>query len=266
MKSAIFNLVRASHTLLAMRSLPRRLGLCFHELEPDQYPQFRAAIQYLKAHGYRCVTPAELVDDCDEEAGDRLLLVTFDDNYRCWHQALPLLDELDVQATFYVNTLPFRDLADAETITAYYDRNAFQRDRVPLTRRELVEIRASGHVIGCHTHSHFDLGRLPQIMWDSEIAQNKTMLENIIGEEVVDFSWPYGMRRNFNEDLRAYCASIGLKRIAASTPGLLHTTAIDPLNIPRTRWLLDKPLEHNLVDVRVDGRLFESITGRSAVG
>jgi hypothetical protein len=36
--------------------------------------------------------------------------------------------------------------------------------------------------------------------------------------------------------------------------------------IQRSLWRLDAPLDVNLDNLRVDGRLFERLTGRSAVG
>ena len=262
-KSSIFSVVRETHSLTRLKPLPRKLGLCFHELEPDQYASFRAAMEFIQAHGYRSVDPTTFAASNDSE---RQMLVTFDDNYKSWHSALPLLKELGIHATFYINTLPVRDLASDKTIREFYDRIDFHRDRTPLSRGEIVDLVAAGHTIGAHTRSHYDLGKLPSALWDAEIKGCKQDLEEIIGEEVLHFSWPFGMRRNFPPALRKYCSEIGFATIAAGTPGLLHTKKVDPLNIQRTRWLFTRPLDHNLTDIRIDGRLFEAITGRSAIG
>lgn len=263
MKSALFALIRSTHECLSVKPLPRRIGLCFHELEADQHGAFGAGITNLKDRGYRAVGPTAFING---HSDDLLMLITFDDNFRGWYTALDLFDELDIRATFYVNTLPIRDFTAPERIQEFYDRIRFTGDRTPLTRSELSALHAAGHTVACHTRSHFNLGRLPRALWDIEILDAKRELEDIIGESVRHFSWPYGMRRNFSNMLRAYCAEIGFETIAAATPGLLHTCEIDPLNIPRTRWRLNSPLEQNLLDLSIDGRLFAAATGRSAIG
>ncbi len=263
LKTALAAMVRSSHAYLSIKSLPRRIGLCFHELEPTQHDAFRACINHLKDQGYRAVGPEEFVND---RSDDRLMLISFDDNFRGWYTALDLFDELDIRATFYVNTLPMRDLATPETIQEFYDRIRHHGDRTPLTRSELTALHAAGHTVACHTRSHFNLGRLPRAQWGKEILEAKRELEDIIGASVSHFSWPYGMSRNFSNKLRTYCAGIGFETVAAATPGLLHICDIDPLNIPRTRWRLNSPLEQNLLDLRIDGRLFTATTGRSAIG
>jgi peptidoglycan/xylan/chitin deacetylase (PgdA/CDA1 family) len=262
-KSALFALIRSSHVYLSVKPLPRRIGLCFHELEAGQHGAFGAGITHLKGQGYRAVDPAEFVNDRSDE---RLMLIAFDDNFRGWYTALDLFDELKIRATFYINTLPMRDVAMPETIQEFYDRIRYHGDRTPLTRSELTALHTAGHTVACHTHSHFNLGRLPRALWDKEILEAKRELEDIIGESVRHFSWPFGMRRNFSNKLRTYCAGIGFETIAAATPGLLHISDFDPLNIQRTRWRLEAPLEQNLLDIRIDGRLFTAATGRSAIG
>ncbi|MDX2307192.1 MAG: polysaccharide deacetylase family protein [Hyphomicrobium sp.] len=261
-KRAIASSLRAGHRLLASRPLPSRLAIYFHELEPWQHPAFREALQFLTEAGYRFCDGLELAE-CRSAA--RLVYVSFDDNFASWHRSIDLLDALGVRATFYVNTLPFRDICPEEAIAEYFRRIDHRGERKTLTRAELLEIRAAGHRIGCHSHSHFVLSKLSRAQWGGEIQASKVALESILGEEIVDFSFPYGMRRYFSEPLRAYCRSLGFVTVANGAPGLQHRRIIDPMRLERTRWNLDRPLAYNLTDLRIDGRVFEALTGRSAV-
>lgn len=262
-KGLVFGTVRHLHRLAALRPLPDRISIYFHELEGLQWSAFADCVSYFRDEGYRSTSIAEYLRS---EGDDKRLLITFDDNYLCWHRALPLLDKLGVQATFYMNTAPIRDMASAADITAFFDRIEFDGDRETLSCAEIREIRSAGHVIGAHTHSHYDLTTLPRDEWARELLWNKQVLEDILGEGVEHFSYPFGMRRYFDEDLRAYCLEHGFRTIAAGIPGRQYQSPIEPSDLQRTRWQFKNDLARNVEDIRVDGRLFEDMTGRSPVG
>jgi peptidoglycan/xylan/chitin deacetylase (PgdA/CDA1 family) len=193
------------------------------------------------------------------------ILVSFDDCFRDWFESLDLFDDLSVKVTFYVNTLPLRGIADEETVSQFRERIGFTTQRFePLSSDELVAIRARGHTLGSHSHSHFDLASLPRSKAHDEIRMGKAALEQIIGERVDHFSYPDGMRRHFTPALRATCLEYGFKTVASSIPCQLHGESSGLLH--RTRWDFRQSLEHNLQTLRIDGRLFERVTGRSAVG
>ena len=264
MKAQIISAVRGVHRILAYRDYPDRVAVMFHELLERQWPAFREAIEALGDEGFSSVTPADYCAAPSEDS--RRLLITFDDNFQQWHRALCLFDDVGITATFYTNSGPFRDRASPSEIAAFFERIAHDEDPVPLSTSELREIRAAGHTIGCHTHWHEALQTVPPAQWDDVIKRSKETLEDILGEPVVDFAYPYGTRRYFSEPLRAYCRGLGFERIAEGRPGRLHQRTFDPYALQRTRWNLDKSLDRNLDDLRIDGQLFEGLTGRSAIG
>jgi hypothetical protein len=102
--------------------------------------------------------------------------------------------------------------------------------------------------------------------WDQEIRGSKLALEAVLGHNVCDFAWPYGMRRHFSEPLRRYCSDIGFKTIANAIPGCQKIVERDPLNIHRSDWHFGVSLENNIAHLCVDARLFAWITGRSVLG
>lgn len=261
MKQLMIRGVRAVHRVMSRGPLPARLAIYFHALEAPDYGAFRECFEDLLARGYVASTPEAFLS-----GSERALFISFDDNYASWHRCLPFLDDLGVKATFYVNTLPMRGKCHAATLARYFDRIAHVGERVPLSAAEICEMRSAGHTIGCHSHSHFVLSQLPRGEWDAEIRRSKELLEDLLGEAVPHFSYPYGMRRFFTRALADYCYSIGFQSIASGIPGLqMAPLARGPL-LHRTRWNLDRPLAHNIADLEIDGRLFESLTGRSAVG
>jgi peptidoglycan/xylan/chitin deacetylase (PgdA/CDA1 family) len=214
---------------------------------------------FFTQHGYVFTDPEGL----QSRRHPKCVLFSFDDCFRDWFESLDLFEELSIKVTFYVNTLPLRDLADEETVSQFRQRIATPTFE-PLSCDELVTLRACGHTIGSHSHSHFDLASLPPTKARDELRVGKLMLEQIIGGRVDHFAYPYGMRRHFTHALRAACLESGFKTIASGIPGRLHGPSSELLH--RTQWNFETSLEHNLQNLRIDGRLFERVTGRSAVG
>lgn len=262
MKSITLDLVRQTHLQFFSRDLPNRVAIYFHELEREHMPAFREAMEHFRELGYRTCNACEFVGQ--ETAGEKLLFVSFDDNFRNWHTSLDELAECGVTCTFYTNTGPFRDVASSTTIEDYFERIGYAGERRTLSRAEVREIAEAGHTIGCHTHSHRVLSALARKDWHSEIIRSKLILEEIVGSAVVDFSYPFGMRRHFSEELRDYCAEAGFATIATGLSGLQHVAPIDPLSIHRTGWKFELDLADNIANLKIDARFYAGLFGRSA--
>jgi peptidoglycan/xylan/chitin deacetylase (PgdA/CDA1 family) len=260
MKRLTQSVVRKLHSLCLDRGLRNQLSIYFHSLEASDYSAFRELVGFFVSSGYEFVDPDRFL----EGAPSKRVMLSFDDNYRAWFEALALFQDLKIHATFYVNTGPLRERATPKEIGDYFDRICHHGQRIPLNSTELTEMARAGHTIGCHTRSHFRLTALSPERAQAEISSGKADLEQAIGKTVVHFSYPFGMRRHFNEDLRQYCQRIGLRTVAAAIPGMQHA-AQSAASIHRSPWDLDKSLEYNLTNLRIDGSLYARLTGRSAV-
>lgn len=260
LKGLSFTLIRNMHLLFARRQLPDRLGVYFHHLELGAYENFKEFVGFFQTLGYSFVS----VDSYSENR-PKQIFVSFDDNYRSWYRALNLLAELDIKATFYTNSLPFRDVAEKATIEDYYRRLHHDGEKISLSCQEVKEISQAGHTVACHTHSHFDLSKLSFDAAIEEIKINRMLLEEIIGKPIEHFSFPFGMRHNFSVELQAWCLANGFKTVSNAIPGGLYNP-FEAGNIYRTAWRLGVPLKLNVAILRVNGRLFERLTGKSPVG
>jgi peptidoglycan/xylan/chitin deacetylase (PgdA/CDA1 family) len=259
-KAVIFSIIRNLHLLLAHRGLPRKIAVLLHSLESAHYTEFSAFVNYFKGLGYRFCTPDEYITD-----KDKLLFLSFDDNYKSWFNALGLLDRLGVKATFFLNTLPIDDHADLTTIEDYYTRIGCNGQLRGLSTADIRAISEAGHIIGCHSHSHYDLGSLPYDRAIQEIRVNREILEEIIGSPVWHLAYPFGMRRHFSRALRAWCRQARFRTVSNGIPGCLHGR-VDRFNIFRNQWIFSRSIEQNQKLLGVDGRLFARLTGRSAIG
>jgi peptidoglycan/xylan/chitin deacetylase (PgdA/CDA1 family) len=261
-KSYIFSLIRGHHRRWHTREqLPARVAIYLHSVEPGELSALKGVIHWLRDMEYEFVSPQEFASSSTE---GRKAFLSFDDNFRAWLDLLPLLDHEGVPATFYVNAEPLRDRAGTAQIEAYFSRICHAGERVPLSSSELLEIVAAGHVVGSHTYSHALLTSLRHPQAIEEIRAGKQALEDILGAEVADFSYPFGMRRHFNNRLRKACPELGIRTVASARPIPYAPPA--PLSIHRILWRLNRPMAANVENLHIDGRFFEGLTGRSPVG
>jgi hypothetical protein len=110
--------IMSIHRRWLSRPLPDHVAIYFHAVEPRQDKSFQRCIQFFLENGYAFVDAAGL---CAPGFSKRIFL-SFDDNFRSWCRLLDTLDRLGVRVTFFVNTLPLRDIASPETTEAFFNR------------------------------------------------------------------------------------------------------------------------------------------------
>ena len=254
--------LRRAHLLFAGRELPPRMALYLHSLDPSEQPAVRDMLQWCRDHGRTFVdTDQYLSPDCPAGAVN----ISFDDNHRGWHEALPLFAEFGVRVTFYTNTCVLRGVSGADGIKRYYDLVAHHGHREPLAVEEIAGLHKAGHLIGAHTHDHIAMRRVPVDQARGDVERNRTLLEQITGAKVEHFSYPFGVRRHFSPALGEMVRGMGFRSIAAATPGLLYQPR-DPFWMQRTYWLLDRPVAWNAENMRVRGALWVKMTSLSPIG
>lgn len=262
MKKIIFELVRYSHLQFAKKYIPNNIAILFHNIEEINVPEFIEILHYFQDLGYKTTDPINY-----QEINDvKKLVISFDDNFKNWLNISEILFKNNCQAVFYINTLPLNDKSSELIRNDYFDRIKYFNDRRTLSSKDIQSMHFDfNQIIGGHTTSHFDLTKVSMPVAKYEILKNKNELEEIIGQKILHFSYPYGMRRHFNHKLREYCKEIGYETICNGIPGLLNEK-VESLNINRTRWNFDIDFKSNLDNLRIQSGLFEKITGRSAIG
>jgi peptidoglycan/xylan/chitin deacetylase (PgdA/CDA1 family) len=130
---------------------------------------------------YFVVLLSGLFTSCDKEIKsgnlpDGYIALTFDDAYISnWYQYLPVLESLNIKATFY--------------ISSYHSLS-------PLEKQELAEIKNRGHEIAYHTTNHLNLLKLlnstnGQAKVTEEIDHDLNLMKQD-GYILTDFAYPYG--------------------------------------------------------------------------
>lgn len=95
-------------------------------------------------------------------------------------------------------------------------------DRNTLTPKMMQEMRASGLVeFGAHTVSHPNLLRLPASDVYHEIAQSRDDLEDLLGDEIRHFAFPYGRAGAAGPREFALCRGLGFETATTARMGNL---------------------------------------------
>ena len=144
-------------------------------------------IDGLKRNGWQCMSLGECIEAgrSGSAKGDNFA-ITFDDGYlSVYERACPLLKERNMTATVYV-------VVDSLGGINEWDRRAGDQEEKMMSAGQARELAENGFEVGSHTLTHPHLSSLDDNQLTYEIADSKHKLEDIIGREVVSFSYPYG--------------------------------------------------------------------------
>jgi peptidoglycan/xylan/chitin deacetylase (PgdA/CDA1 family) len=155
---------------------------------------FERLVRALGAGGYRVMRLADAaaVLRSGGTLPERPLVITFDDGYRSVYQAaFPLLRALAMPATVFLAVGDAEEgsrcgAGDAKT------RLPSMEGRPMLSWGEIREMQRGGISFGAHTLTHPDLTRLPPASVEREMAASKAVLEEMLGEPVAGFAYPFG--------------------------------------------------------------------------
>lgn len=158
---------------------------------------FRLQLQMLERFNFTPIT----FEDYQLYLEDKLtlpkkpIILTFDDGYRDTYEvALPLLQRFDMQGVIYV-------LGDRDISYAYWNE---KEGKQPLmTDQQVKEVRSEGFEIGAHTLTHPRLNDLSKDEIEEEIIGSKISIENLLGEKIISFSYPYGILEEHSHSIAA---------------------------------------------------------------
>jgi peptidoglycan/xylan/chitin deacetylase (PgdA/CDA1 family) len=225
-----------------------RMEVALNAIEPLErttVAQFRQFVEYYLNHGYRFVSPVDLLKGLSPDG--KYAMITFDDGYYNNTLALPVLEEFQVPGLFFISTnhvkqnkcfwwdVLYRErLAQGarrrqinhetralksftteqieEHLIARFGPDALRPrcdvDR-PFTPAELRQFAASrfGH-IGNHTANHAILTNYSSEQIRRQIQSAQDDLREMTGQTPIAIAYPNG---NHNAQIVEICHEIGLK-------------------------------------------------------
>lgn len=201
---------------------------------------FERQMAYVKAH-FNCISFATLINDMDEFTSPNAdtVLITFDDGYRDnFLNALPILKRYELPATIF---LVSRFICNEKDI---------------LSVNEIRTMEQQGIDFGSHTLTHRVLSEIDGAEAYKEICDSKSELEGFLNRKIQVFSYPYGKKRHFNEQIKAQVKKAGYYAAVTTENGAV-TSRNDLYELKRIE-IKDFPLFAFKVAVSgiLDNRLF----------
>src|SRR5919112_929643 len=150
--------------------------------------RFKSQMLSLKLQNLRgvCVRELRRATNAGDD-GRKLVGITFDDGYADFlHTALPVLEELGFSATVFAVAGMLGGSNDWEHV--YEPRPQLRL----LTAEELREVSKLGMEVGSHGMTHRRLPDLDSAALEQEVKHSRLVLEEIVGEAVEGFCYPYG--------------------------------------------------------------------------
>lgn len=161
------------------------------------------------------------------------LAITFDDGYLDNREvAAPILRALGLPATFFITT----GFVGTEKV-------AFWDEHLPeppgwMSWTQVGELREQGFEIGAHSVTHPDFSGLSREEALVELGESKAALEDLLGEPVDLFAYPFGGPEHFTDDNRGFVREAGF-RCSPSCFGGLNGPDSDPfrlMRVPINAW------------------------------
>jgi peptidoglycan/xylan/chitin deacetylase (PgdA/CDA1 family) len=236
----------------------------FHRVQPSDgsdsltmpVQEFEECCRYFRSH-FDVVPLTEIVGRLTSGCPlDRTLAITFDDGYRDnFEHAAPILDRLDLPATFFIVS----DWIGTDN-AAWWDLK--RGVKYPSMDWDQVRtLRARGFDIGAHTRTHVDLGSVTEEVARAEIVESRRRIEREIGGSVATFAYPYGRRENITPAAEQFVRDAGYICCCASYGGV-NRAGTDPFHLRRIPLTPETASPHALTFDVAFGRTQLS-TGRS---
>lgn len=180
---------------------------------------FSNHLDLLLDNGWKTACIRDLVSP--DDLPEKTVFITFDDGYMDNYPAYKELTSRNMVATWFVVT------NDIGKVSGWGDQE--QRTKVILDRDRLLEMSHAGMEIGSHTCSHADLTLLDEADIRNELCTSKTALEELLGEKVHSFAYPYG---RYNQSVISAVKKAGYEFAITCRSGWVRNN-YDPLQIRR---------------------------------
>ena len=176
-------------------------------LSPERW---HLLLERMRDGGYRCADPKKL-EDRDAVWETREVVLTFDDGYDDFYtEVFPLIAEHGLKPLVF---LPLDWIGKWNG----WDQDKPVRRRNLLSLEQIRELQRNGVRFGSHSMTHAFLPALGPEALRSEVNGSKARLEDLLGEEISAFAYPFG---GATRRVRAEVIRAGYKVAFTTTEGL----------------------------------------------
>jgi peptidoglycan/xylan/chitin deacetylase (PgdA/CDA1 family) len=186
-------------TIMARKQVPI---LCYHHIRDIQMPgradrgyevttaQFKAQMKALADSGYKTILPDQLYDYLvyGTALPEKPVMLTYDDtDEEQFSIAKPEMDKYGFKGVYFLMTI------------------SIGRPRY-MTKEQIKQLADEGHAMASHTWDHHRVDRYQlentieergkkKVVndWDQQLTKTKETIENISGQTIQDFAYPFGI-------------------------------------------------------------------------
>lgn len=149
---------------------------------------FREQMNWIQKFGFTTITffDYQLYLEGKLTLPRKPIIITFDDGYQdTYTRALPILHEKEMRAVIFV-------LGNRGLKRAWWESGDPDDLCLLMSDSQIQEAHALGFEIGAHTMNHLALGELDEEEVRHEVQGSKQAIEELLQEEVLSISYPYG--------------------------------------------------------------------------
>ncbi len=146
--------------------------------------RFNDHLNLLCDHGWTTRTVTELGRAPAGSLLPRTVGITFDDGFENNFDAVEALQERGMTATWFIVTEAMGQLP-------HWEDSGRPKSRI-LDESSLRSMQAAGMEIGSHSVNHCRLPTLTDCQLALELSESKSLLEDVLGQTVESFAYPYG--------------------------------------------------------------------------
>ena len=255
MKRLIFNFNRALLDKVLKDGLyPQTIHL-FHHYFNDENTYLKEFIGFAQGKGY-----VIRGYNYEQKPGEKVIYLSFDDNYDAWNKLALVLKEIGASCTFFINLAP--NLMTERLAKAYYNSLGLQNGK-PIGLDQISNLIYEGFDFGNHGLSHVPFSNLQLSHVKTDLDLNRNFFQQHFGTPLTNVAFPYGSMRYFKTEwIDAIAKEFGT--IYAGHP--LFQTKNDDKLVFRAPLYTDESFEFNLKIHRVTQIKPNLTFGKSLIG
>ena len=205
---------------------------------------FEKHLDYLRDNNWKVIGVETFLKGLDkpETLPERSALITFDDGYKSNLQiALPILKKYQYEAVIFVAT-KYVDSYNA------FDADIFYEPKEQICSwEELRELHIQGVSIQSHSVSHPRFSELNEQQKLFELVESKKIIEEMLGNKVEFFSFPYGDDGVDEIQTRNLLLHAGYKTACLYGGGIFSPVNADLFRLQRIAIGADTNIENALI-------------------
>jgi peptidoglycan/xylan/chitin deacetylase (PgdA/CDA1 family) len=176
--------------------------LAYHHVGEGKYSDwtvidevFAQQMKTLYESGYRTITVKDLLEHHYKGVTipQNSFVLTFDDGYQTMYTVvLPILDQYDFKATFFIPTNFIKDQEKNRMTNTWDTEDQLNFPKYHMIWSEVKALSDDGHEIASHGLNHIPLGSdlIADEIFENEINDSKKEIEIRLGVEVYSFAYP----------------------------------------------------------------------------